>query len=187
MTTQQFDWFGRSKYLSSGHLPPSTPLNVLNLFSPRDGAGIHQLIVDLLKSAQRSIVGNHFGYDDEEADNIIREKMLDEHVYVQLSLDSTQAAGAHEKALLAKWPTGALGTSLAIGQSSKHAISHLKVTIVDAFYVICGSTNWSLSGEEKQDNQLTLFGDAGVAADFRTILDINHDFMLKAMGKGARP
>jgi hypothetical protein len=44
-----------------------------------------------------------------------------------------------------------------------------------------GSTNWSLSGEQHQDNELTLSRNAVVAAETRAILDLNHDFMLKQM------
>ncbi len=62
-----------------------------------------------------------------------------------------------------------------------NAISHLKIVIVDGVYTVKGSTNWSLSGEEQQDNELTLSRNAVVAAETRAILDLNHDFMLKQM------
>jgi hypothetical protein len=38
-----------------------------------------------------------------------------------------------------------------------------------------------LSGEQKQDNELTLSRNAVIAAETRAILDLNHDFMLKQM------
>ena len=44
-----------------------------------------------------------------------------------------------------------------------------------------GSTNWSLSGEQQQDNELSLNRNAVIAAETRAILDLNHDFMLKQM------
>ena len=62
-----------------------------------------------------------------------------------------------------------------------NAISHLKIVIVDGVYTVKGSTNWSLSGEEQQDNEVTLNRNAVVAAETRAILDLNHDFMLKQM------
>jgi len=72
--------------------------------------------------------------------------------------------------------------SIAIGTSSRHnAISHLKIVIVDGVYTVKGSTNWSLSGEQDQDNELTLSRSAVIAAETRAILDLNHDFMLKQM------
>ena len=48
-------------------------------------------------------------------------------------------------------------------------------------YTVKGSTNWSLSGEQQQDNELSLSRNAVVAAETRAILDLNHDFMLKQM------
>jgi phosphatidylserine/phosphatidylglycerophosphate/cardiolipin synthase-like enzyme len=182
-TATTFSWDGFGRYSQAGAVPDGYPLNLRTLYSPRD-PGVHAAIVDLLRSARHSIVANHYGYDDDEADGVIRSKMLDEHVYVQMSLDKTQAGGAHEKELLAKWPADAIGTSLAIGQSAKHAISHLKMTIVDGLYVVTGSTNWSMSGEQKQDNQLTFIRDAVVAAEARSVLDVNHSEMLRQM-KGA--
>ena len=74
-----------------------------------------------------------------------------------------------------------MGNSIAIGTSAKHAISHLKLLIVDGVYLVTGSTNWSASGEGLQDNECTIGNNAVRAAAARTVLDINHDFMLKQM------
>jgi phosphatidylserine/phosphatidylglycerophosphate/cardiolipin synthase-like enzyme len=123
-----------------------------------------------------------FGYDDDEFDELIRHKLGDDHVYVQISLDSRQAGSSkHEKAILAKWNNHEFGNSIAIGTSSRRAISHLKILIVDGIYTVRGSTNWSLSGEREQDNELTLSRDAVIAAETRAVLDLNHDWMLKQM------
>jgi len=123
-----------------------------------------------------------FGYDDDELNKIIQSKLADANVYVQMSLDRSQATGAHEKQILASWNNNAFGNSIAIGTSSVHnAISHLKIVIIDGVYTVKGSTNWSLSGEQQQDNELSLSRNAVVAAETRAILDLNHDFMLKQM------
>ena len=53
--------------------------------------------------------------------------------------------------------------------------------IVNGVYTVKGSTNWSLSGEQQQDNELSLNRNAVIAAETRAILDLNHDFMLKQM------
>ena len=80
------------------------------------------------------------------------------------------------------WSNDGFGNSIAIGTSSVHnAISHLKIVIVDGVYTVKGSTNWSLSGEQQQDNELSLNRNAVIAAETRAILDLNHDFMLKQM------
>jgi hypothetical protein len=123
-----------------------------------------------------------FGYDDDELNKIIQSKLADANVFVQMSLDRTQASDVHEKQILASWNNDAFGNSIAIGTSSVHnAISHLKIVIVDGVYTVRGSTNWSLSGEQQQDNELSLSRNAVVAAETRAILDLNHDFMLKQM------
>jgi phosphatidylserine/phosphatidylglycerophosphate/cardiolipin synthase-like enzyme len=123
-----------------------------------------------------------FGYDDDELNRIIQGKLADERIYVQMSLDRRQAGDAHEKQILASWDNNAFGNSIAIGTSSVHnAISHLKIVIVDGVYTVKGSTNWSLSGEQQQDNELSLSRNAVIAAETRAILDLNHDFMLKQM------
>ena len=92
-------------------------------------------------SAQHSIVVNMFGYDDDELNSIIQGKLADQSVYVQMSLDRSQASGVHEKEILAKWSNDAFGNSIAIGTSSVHnAISHLKIVIVDGVYTVKGLT-----------------------------------------------
>jgi len=180
MADTPFVWDNLATFKAEGRFLDGYPDDQRTFFSPRDN--VHSLLVALLGSAQHSIVVNMFGYDDDELNNIIQAKLADEKVYVQMSLDRSQATGAHEKQILAKWGNDAFGNSIAIGTSSVHnAISHLKIVIVDGVYTVKGSTNWSLSGEEQQDNELTLSRNAVIAAETRAILDLNHDFMLKQM------
>jgi phosphatidylserine/phosphatidylglycerophosphate/cardiolipin synthase-like enzyme len=180
MADSAFSWETLAQYKAEGRFLDGYPDDQRTFFSPRDH--VHDLLVALLGSAQHSIVVNMFGYDDDALNKIIQEKLADEHVYVQMSLDRSQSKGAHEKQILASWNNDAFGNSIAIGTSSVHnAISHLKVVIVDGVYTVKGSTNWSASGESEQDNELTLNRNAVVAAETRAILDLNHDFMLKQM------
>jgi phosphatidylserine/phosphatidylglycerophosphate/cardiolipin synthase-like enzyme len=180
MADAPFVWDELGKYKAEGTFLDSYPDDERTFFAPRDD--VHGLLVVLLGSAQHSIVVNMFGYDDDELNNIIQSKLTDEKIFVQMSLDRSQASGVHEKEILAKWNNNAFGNSIAIGTSSVHnAISHLKIVIVDGVYTVKGSTNWSLSGEQQQDNELTLNRNAVIAAETRAILDLNHDFMLKQM------
>src|SRR5258708_29444270 len=180
MADAPFAWEGLSRFKAEGRFLDGYPDDQRTFFAPRDD--IHGLLVALLGSAQHSIAVNMFGYDDDELNKIIQGKLADEKVYVQMSLERSQAGGAHEKQVLAKWANDAFGNSIAIGTSSVHnAISHLKIVIVDGVYTVKGSTNWSLSGEQQQDNELTLSRNAVIAAETRAILDLNHDFMLKQM------
>jgi D-serine dehydratase len=61
------------------------------------------------------------------------------------------------------------------------AWDNLKIVIFDGVYTVKGPTNWSLSGEQQQDNELSLNPNAMIAAETRAILGLNHDFMLKQM------
>ena len=181
VTANPFSWSNMASY-RNGSVPwAQYPTDYCDLFSPIDGPGIHQLLVDLAASARKSVVINMFGWDDPDIDAIVKAKAADPSVYFQMTLDKSQAGGVHEKELLAGWNSDKIGTSIAIGQSIHHAISHLKVMIVDGLYVVEGSTNWSLSGEELQDNQLGIWQNANIAATYRAILDRNHDNCLKQM------
>jgi phosphatidylserine/phosphatidylglycerophosphate/cardiolipin synthase-like enzyme len=180
MADPVFSWDTLGQFKAEGVFLDGYPDDQRTFFSPRDN--VHGLLTALLNSAQHSIVVNMFGYDDDELNKIIQGKLADEHVYVQMSLDRSQSTGAHEKEILASWNNDLFGNSIAIGTSSVHnAISHLKIVIVDGVYTVKGSTNWSLSGEQQQDNELSLSRNAVIAAETRAILDLNHDFMLKQM------
>lgn len=181
----QFDWDGLAQYKAEQRFLDGYPPDQRTFYAPRDR--VHEVLAALIASAQHSLVLNMYGYDDDELDTLIRTKLDAAHVYVQMSLDKTQAAGKRERSLLAKWSNDAFGNSIAIGTSSKHhAISHLKVMVVDGVYTVSGSTNWSLSGESEQDNQLTLQRNAVIAAEMRAVLDLNHDWMLKQMAAAAQ-
>ncbi len=178
----EFAWDDLAEYKAEKRFLDGYPSDQRTFFSPRDD--IHPLLASLLASAQHSLVLNMYGYDDDELDGIIRAKLDEEHVYVQMSLDKSQSAGKHESAILKEWSNSDFGNSIAIGTASvHHAISHLKVLIVDGVYTVTGSTNWSISGESEQDNQLTLNRNAVVASELRAVLDLNHDWMLKQMAE----
>ncbi len=177
-----FGWDELAQYKQEKRFLDGYPPDQRSFFSPRDS--VHPLLASLLDSAQHSLVLNMYGYDDDELDELIRGKLTSKHVYVQMSLDKSQAGGVHEKKLLEKWSNNGFGNSIAIGTSEvHHAISHLKVLIVDGVYTVTGSTNWSISGESEQDNQLTLSRNAVVASELRGVLDLNHDWMLKQMAE----
>ena len=158
---------------------PGYPADARTFYSPVDQ--VHEALKTLLASATKSVVVSMYGYDDDELDEVIREKLESEKIFVQMSLDKSQSAGVHEKQILQKWRNDGVGNSIAIGHSEKNAIMHLKMVIVDGLDVVTGSTNWSKSGQFNQDNQLTVIRDALVAAEARSRIDIIHDDMLKQM------
>lgn len=164
---------------------PGYPDIARTFYSPVDR--VHEALKALLASATKSLVVSMYGYDDDELDAVIRDKLGSDMIFVQMSLDKSQAAGAHEKQILAKWQNGGVGNSIAIGRSEHAAIMHMKLVIIDGLDVITGSTNWSKSGESDQDNQLTVIRDPLVAAEARARVDIIHDDMLKQMARALQP
>lgn len=167
---------------------PGYPEAARTFYSPVDN--VHAALTDLVQSTSKSLVIAMYGYDDVQLNEVIQQQLASETIYVQMSLDSSQAAGMHEKELLthlAKWQNQKVGNSIAIGRSEKGAIMHLKLVIVDGLDVITGSTNWSTPGETLQDNQLTVIRDALVAAEARARVDVIHDIMLKQMAAATQP
>ena len=160
--------------------PPSGyPANMRTFYSPEDH--VAPVLQSVISSMSKSIVVAMYGFDDDALAAMLDTALKNPAIYVQITLDQSQAAGVHEKDLLAKYSHEMTGNSVAIGHSEKGAIMHRKMVIVDGLWRISGSTNWSTSGESLQDNELTVIRDALVCAEARPVLDIEHDSALKQM------
>ena len=176
-----FEGLGRFK--QAGRFPAGYSQEALSFYSPRDPA-VHAVIIWTLLQATHSVAVNMYGFDDPQASAVIRLHTESNAIAVTLSLDKTQAGGQAEKAILQTYNHDLIGNSIAIGRSSRGDISHDKLLVVDGVYLITGSTNWSFGGEELQDNQLTVTREPLAAAEARTIIDMDHDAMLKQMAAG---
>jgi phosphatidylserine/phosphatidylglycerophosphate/cardiolipin synthase-like enzyme len=175
-----FEQLGQFK--SAGKFPTGYSGESLTFYSPRD-TGVHQVIVWTLLQVTHSVAINMYGFDDPHVGRIIRDHADQKDIAVTLTLDSSQAAGRAEQDILREFLNDMPGNSVAIGRSERGAISHDKLMVIDGLYLVSGSTNWSFGGEEMQDNQLTLSRNPLFASEARAIIDLDHDAMLKQMGK----
>lgn len=156
------------------------PANMRTLWAPYDK--VHESLVALVNSARRSLVIAMFGFTDRELAEAVKAKLEDPNVFCQITLDSRQAAGPTEAKMLADY--GLLESNRVVVGNSEHGdIMHRKIMIIDGIIRISGSTNWSLAGEQKQDNELTIVWDAVVAAEARSVVDLEHN---KALTKAGR-
>jgi phosphatidylserine/phosphatidylglycerophosphate/cardiolipin synthase-like enzyme len=111
---------------------------------------VHEILKHILSRVRISLLLSMFGYDDDELNSIVMEKVLDPSILVVITLDKSQAGGVHEKKLLLadqKKNLKAYNTHFCIGQSKTHQINHTKGFVADGKVGGEGSTNWSVSGE----------------------------------------
>lgn len=167
-------WGGLDRFRATPKLD-GYPSNVCHLFAPIDQ--VHEALIALCGAATTSLAAAMYGWDDDQIDSLFRSKLTDESVPVTLALDKTQAAGVHERAILTRWKPDMIGNAIVIGQSSKHAISHDKMIVIDGLVTVCGSTNLSMSGECKQNNECVVVNDPVFAAEARSRIDMVHNEM----------
>jgi phosphatidylserine/phosphatidylglycerophosphate/cardiolipin synthase-like enzyme len=179
MSTLLATWEGLSQY-KAVPFPPDYPPNAKHLFAPVDR--VHEAFVALCSPSDlSSLSASMYGWDDDTINELFLSALNTAHVPVTLCLDSTQAAGVHEKAIVATWPGAELGNDVVIGRSEFGAINHDKLIIVNGILTICGSTNLSVGGEGKQNNEATIIYDRAFAGETLNRINIIHTQMQKQM------
>lgn len=154
---------------------------------------VHGIMHYLLSRETMGLKLNMFGYDDEQLNADIVALMENPNVRVQGTLDKSQAAGVHERAILAHDAANDpdFYNSMVVGQSATHQISHTKGgVLIGQGLGFEGSTNWSASGEgtgisldptvrpapgyKAQNNTLLVSANPVFLARFTARLDAEH-------------
>lgn len=156
------------------------PADRRTFYAPIDD--VHGVIMAVLRSTQHSMILSMFGFTDVEAAAVVDELLENPAIYCQVTLDKTQYFGHTESEVLKVLRDDLASNSVAIGTSEHGEIIHRKMLIADDF-VVMGSTNWSLNGEQRQDNELTVIQSAVVAAEARHVLDLSHSKALTDKAK----
>ncbi|MDE2106790.1 MAG: hypothetical protein KGL39_56770 [Patescibacteria group bacterium] len=154
---------------------------------------VHGILRYLVSRVTSSFRLNMFGYDDEELDAMIRAHAENPQVFLQLTLDKSQAGGVHERKILEGWDRDRFNSVAVIGRSATHQITHTKGGVIDGIVAFEGSTNWSASGEgagidgdvpdtpsgkpgrfKAQNNTLLVSTDTVLISEFTAELDREH-------------
>jgi hypothetical protein len=189
-TLQSFTLDDLAQYTREGAFGPTASPDFRVFYVGRDD--VHGVLVHLFSRVRLSVKMNMFGYDDDQLNQILDGLVKDTTVMVQVTLDKSQASGAHEKAILssdeASDPAG-YAADFAVGQSETHQISHTKGGVLDGIVAFEGSTNWSASGEgtgislgaatqhpgfKAQNNTLAVYVNPYEIAKFSARLDYEH-------------
>jgi hypothetical protein len=186
---QAFQLIDLEQYTKEQAYSPTASREFHLFFVGRDD--VHDILKYVLSRARVSLYVNMFGYDDDELNNVLMEKVFDPSVTMLITLDKSQAGGKHEKMLLdadRKQALAQFNAHFVIGQSATHQISHTKGFVADGRVGGEGSVNWSTSGEgtfvvtgqsggkgyKAQNNTQTIFTDPDSVTRFQTELIAEH-------------
>jgi hypothetical protein len=189
-TLQTFTLDELAQYTNEGAFGPTASPDFRVFYVGRDD--VHGVLVHLYTRVRLSVKMNMFGYDDDQLNQILTGLVKDPSVMVQVTLDKSQASGAHEKAILASDEVNdaaGFAADFVVGQSDTHQISHTKGGVLDGIVAFEGSTNWSSSGEgtgitlnaakqhpgfKAQNNTLAVYINPYEIAKFSARLDYEH-------------
>jgi hypothetical protein len=189
-TLQQFTLDDLAVYTAEQAFGPTASPDFRVFYVGRDD--VHGVLMHLFTRATLSVKMNMFGYDDEDLNSVLMGLVQNPSVMVQVTLDKSQASGAHEKTILSSdtvQDARGFANDFAVGESSTAQISHTKGGILDGIVAFEGSTNWSSSGEgtgislaatkqapgfKAQNNTLAVYTNQYEIAKFAARLDYEH-------------
>lgn len=194
-TLRRFELSDLAPFTKEGEYNTNASKDFHLLFVGKDD--VHEALKYVLSRAQTSLYLNMFGYDDDELNDILFEKVKDPHITVLITLDKSQAGGVHEKRLIEldqKLDLASFNSHFVIGQSATHQISHTKGFVADGIVGAEGSTNWSAGGEgvfvvkgqpggtgyKAQNNTQSFFTDRDAINTFQAQLIAEHMAAQKA-------
>ena len=169
MELKDFDQYRYQKWAA---LPADYPNDRRRLWAPYDD--VHGALVAAVNGVQQEMVLAMYGFTDDELAAAVEKKLADPNIHCQITLDQSQAGGTVEKRMLQKWNL-LDSNSVAVGTSEHGAIMHRKCLVVDIRFLLTGSTNWSLSAETKQDNELTIVDSIQEARYAAMVLGLEHE------------
>jgi hypothetical protein len=200
-TLQTFKLDDLAQYTREGEFAPSASPDFRVFYVGRDD--VHGVLVHLFSRIRLSVKMNMFGYDDDQLNQILFALVQDPTIMVQVTLDKSQASGAHEKTILASDEANdatGYAADFAVGESEFHQISHTKGGVLDGIIAFEGSTNWSGSGEgtgidlkaavqhpgfKAQNNTLSVYVNPYEIAKFSARLDYEHGVAFHQMQAAA--
>lgn len=142
---------------------PTLNLNgtrIENYFSPDDGVAAH--ILDVLKSAQRSIYFMIFTFTRTDFTDVMTER-AQAGVTVQGVFETRQVAAGSDQAWNALTDAG-----LEVRQDGNAFTMHNKVIVVDEQIVVTGSYNFTKAAEDSNDENVLIIHNPEIAAAYIT-------------------
>jgi len=189
-TLQHFTLDDLAAYTAEQAFGPTASPDFRVFYVGRDD--VHGVLMHLFTRVSLSVKMNMFGYDDDQLNAALMALVQNPSVMVQVTLDRSQASGAHEKAILTSdraQDAEGCANDFAVGESATSQISHTKGGVLDGIVAFEGSTNWSSSGEgtginltaakqapgfKAQNNTLAVYVNTYEIAKFSARLDYEH-------------
>jgi hypothetical protein len=98
-TLQTFTLDDLAQHTREGEFAPNASPDFRVFYVGRDD--VHGVLMHLFSRTRLSVKMNMFGYDDDQLNQVLFGLVHDPTIRVQVTLDKSQASGAHEKVILA--------------------------------------------------------------------------------------